>query len=144
MAGLHPNDVWGGFYITSKMKELAVRCEFTNPTRCTDQSKRAEGISRMVSSKKSIPLCESMRVAKHDSVDAHHCYAEPDDEENDKRYHEIAPKTVWTCNYDRKVRSIIYFYHFVLITFIVINNFYFRLLQKSGENRWRRIMWIRM
>ena len=124
MAGLHANDVWGGSYFTSKMKELAVRCGFSNPTRCTGQGKRAEGISRMVNSKEFIPLCESMRVARHDSVDAHLGYAEPDDEAHDKRYRAMASKTVSKCDDDRKVRSSIYFYHFVLILFIVINSFF--------------------
>ena len=91
------------------MKNLAIRREFTNPIRCIGQGKSAEGISRMVNSKEGIPLCESMRVARHDSVDAHLGYAEPDNEAHDKRYREMASKTVTKCNDDRKVRSIIYF-----------------------------------
>ena len=34
----------------------------------------------MVNSKDFIPLCESMRIERHDSVDVHLGYAEPDDE----------------------------------------------------------------
>ena len=91
------------------MKELAILCEFTNPSRCTDQGKRAESIYRTVNSKEGILLCESMRVARHDSVDAHLGYTELNDEAHDKRYREMASKTVTKCNDDRKVRSIIYF-----------------------------------
>ena len=112
MAGLHPNDVWGGSYFTSKMKKMAVRCGFTNPTRCTGQDKRTEGISRMVNSKEGIPLCESMRASRHDSDDAHLCHTEPDNEAHDKRYRSMASKTVSKCNDDRKVRSSIYFLSF--------------------------------
>ena len=56
MVGLHPNDVWGGSYFTYKMKELAHRCGFTNPTRCTSQDKSVDGISRMINSKEGILL----------------------------------------------------------------------------------------
>ena len=69
MTGLIPNDVWDGPYFTSKMKRLAARCGSTNPTRYTGQSKRTEGISRMVNLKEGIPLYESMRAARQDSVD---------------------------------------------------------------------------
>ena len=61
------------------MKNLAVQCGFTNPNRYIDQDKRAESISQMVTSKIGIPLCESMRSARHDSVDVHLDYVEPDD-----------------------------------------------------------------
>ena len=119
MAGLHANDVWGGSYFTSKIKELAVRCGFTNPTRCTGQGKRAEGISRMVNSKEGIPLCEFMRAARNDSVDAHLGYAEPDDETHDKRYCAMASKTVSKYDDDRKVRSSIYFFIISIIKYIL-------------------------
>ena len=39
----------------------------------------------MINSKEDIPLCESMRAARYDSVDAHSGYAEPDDEIHDKK-----------------------------------------------------------
>ena len=91
------------------MKELAIRCGFTNPTRCTGQDKRAESISRMINSKEDIPLCESMRAARYDSVDAHSGYAEPDDEIHDKKYRAMTSKTVSKCNDDLKVRSSICF-----------------------------------
>ena len=61
------------------MKELAVQCGFTNPNRCIGQGKRTESISRMVTSKIGIPLCDFMRSARHDSVDVHLGYVEPDD-----------------------------------------------------------------
>lgn len=92
--GLHPNDVWSGSYFTKMMKELAVRCGFDNPTRCTGQGKRSEGISRMVNSKEDIPLCESMRAARHAAVEAHLGYAEPDEAAHSKRYRAMASKTV--------------------------------------------------
>ena len=126
MAGFYQNNVWVGSYFTSKMRELARRCRFSNPTRCTDQDKRAEGISRMVNSKEIIPLFEFMRVSRHDSVDAHLDYAESDGKAHDKRYRAMTSKTIKKCNDDRKIRSSIYIYHFVLINFIVISYFYFR------------------
>ena len=92
--GLHPNDVWSGNYFTTVMKRMALRCGFDNPTRCTGQGKRAEGISRMVNSKESIPMVESMRASRHSSVEAHLGYAEPDEEAHCKRYRAMASKTV--------------------------------------------------
>ena len=83
MTRLYPNDVWGGYYFMSKLKELVHRCGYFNPTRCIGQGKRDEGISRMVNSKEGIPLCESMRAARYDSVDAHFGYTEPNDEAHD-------------------------------------------------------------
>ena len=83
MTRLHPNDVWVGYYFTSKLKELVHRCGYFNPTRCIGQGKRDEGISRMVNSKEGIPLCESMRAARYDSVDAHFGYTEPNNEAHD-------------------------------------------------------------
>ena len=76
------------------MKRMATRCGFENPTRCTGQGKRAEGISRMVNSKENIPVVESMRAARHSSVEAHLGYAEPDEEAHSKRYRAMASKTV--------------------------------------------------
>ena len=76
------------------MKELAERCGFTNPTRCTGQGKRSEGVSRMVNSKEGIPLVESMRASRHDDVSAHLGYVEPDEEAHSKRYRALASKTV--------------------------------------------------
>ena len=76
------------------MEELAERCGFTNPTRCTGQGKRSEGISRMVNSKEGIPLVETMRASRHDDVSAHLGYAEPDEEAYSKRYWALASKTV--------------------------------------------------
>ena len=63
MVGLKDVDVWGPAYFTIKMKEMAARCSFTNPTRCTGKVKRSEGISRMVNSKDGIPITESMRAS---------------------------------------------------------------------------------
>ena len=76
------------------MKEMAHRCGFTNPTRCTGQGKRSEGISRMVNSKEAIPIAESMRASRHDSVSAHLGYVEPDEEAHSKRYRAMASKTI--------------------------------------------------
>ena len=92
--GLHENDVWSGGYFTKKMKELAIQCEFKNPTRFMGQGKRAEGISRMVNSGEDIPLRESMRVARHGSTEAHLGYAKPDEGAHSKRYRAMASKTV--------------------------------------------------
>ena len=86
--------MWGPAYFTIKMKALAERCGFTNPTRCTGQGKRSEGISRMVNSKEGIPLVETMRASRHDDVSAHLGYAEPDEEAHSKRYRALASKTV--------------------------------------------------
>ena len=88
--GLHPNDVWSGSYFTVKMKELAVRCGFNNPLRCTGQGKRAEGISKLVNSKEKIPIKESMAASRHDSVTAHLGYVIPDEEAHSKRYRALA------------------------------------------------------
>jgi len=90
--GMHLNDVWGSDYFTKQMKALEIRCRFDNPTRCTGQGKRTEGISRMVNSSDNIPLCESMAVARHGSVDAHLGYAKPDELAHGKRYRAMAPK----------------------------------------------------
>ena len=76
------------------MKELAERCSFVNPTRCTGQGKRAEGCSRLVNSKECIPMAETMRAARHSSAEQHLSYVEPDEEAHAKRYRAMASKTV--------------------------------------------------
>ena len=75
------------------MKALAIRCSFENATRCTGQGKRVEGVSWLVNSKEIIPLCESMRVLRHNSVDAHLGYTETDEEVHGKRYRAMGAKT---------------------------------------------------
>ena len=75
------------------MKVLSIRCDFENPTRCTGQGKRAEDISWMVYSKEDIPLCESMRAARHGSTEAYLGYAEPNENAHSKRYRAMASKT---------------------------------------------------
>ena len=91
--GIHPNDVWSTKYFSDQMKALAIRCSFANATRCTGQGKRAEGVSRLVNSKEIIPLCESMRASRHNSVDAHLGYTEADEEAHGKRYRAMGVKT---------------------------------------------------
>ena len=78
---------------------MALCCQFTNPTRCTGQGKRAEGISRLVNSKEGIPLSESMRASRHDTVSVHLQYAEPDEEAHSKRYRAMAAKTIEVRNF---------------------------------------------
>lgn len=46
----------------------------------------------MVNSKEIIPLCESMRAARHISTEAHLGYAEADEEAHSKRYRAMASK----------------------------------------------------
>ena len=43
---------------------------------------------------------------RHDSVDAHLGYAEPNDEAHDKRYRAMASKTVTKCDDDRKLNQL--------------------------------------
>lgn len=92
--GLHPNNAWDSLYFTSIMKELAVRCQFTNPTQCTGQGKRSEECSRLVNSKECIPMAEIMRDARYSLVEQHILYVEPDAEAHAKRYRAMASKTI--------------------------------------------------
>ena len=64
---------------------MEILCGFDNPTRCTGQGKRAEGISRLVNSKENIPIAKSIRASRNSSVSTHLGYAEPDEEAHAKR-----------------------------------------------------------
>ena len=93
VVGLHRNDVWSVNYFTKKMKELAVRCNFDNPLRCTGQGNRHNGISRMVNSSDSIPIRESMMASRHKSIESHMIYERPDEEAHAKRYRALMAVT---------------------------------------------------
>lgn len=58
----------------------------------------------MVNPNTGIPLCESTRAVRYDSVVAYFGYAKPDDEASDKRYQTLDSKNVSKFDDDRKVR----------------------------------------
>ena len=93
VVGLHRNDVWSVNYFTKKMKELAVRCNFDNPLRCTGQGNRQNGISRMVNSSECIPIKESMMASRHKSIESHMIYERPDEEAHAKHYRALMAVT---------------------------------------------------
>ena len=75
------------------MKEIAVRCNFDNPLRCTGQGNRQNGISRMVNSSECIPIKESMMASRHKSIESHMIYERPDEEAHAKRYRALMAVT---------------------------------------------------
>ena len=93
VVGLHRNDVRSVNYFNKKMKELAVRCNFDNPLRCTGQGNRQNGISRMVNSSECIPIKESMMASRHKSIESHMIYERPDEEAHAKRYRALMAVT---------------------------------------------------
>ena len=89
-AHFHENGVFSRNYFNTLTIELARRCYFINPEKCTSHGCRKEGASAMSNHHESLDPKLIMGATHHKTMTAHQKYLRPNEDSVAKKYRALA------------------------------------------------------